>query len=329
MRLLKVTSAWLLLACVYVIVCISILAYLATSVINSSLNLPKNRRTAFLRDQNRFDVRVDPYLNHSERILLITDQIRREEDADSLIKTLDSSMFEYDQILPENITTPPLIEKNYKAVVINKLTTYMSFSIQQARYLHNYLRLHNIGLITLASNETTYRHRIQILHFPLYFHSGLTISDYQLNIHSEIPRISKTGEVLEESLPGPWTVFVPDNDTYIPLSYSKANTDGNGVSTSVNLPSHITAVQDTGRYDGIRRVFFGYDTSFWYHRMLFLDALTYVSGGRFALPLQRFMVVDIDDVFHGDAANKMTVEDVDVSYHFIFYKLSGKFFHPP
>lgn len=61
-----------------------------------------------------------------------------------------------------------------------------------------------------------------------------------------------------------------------------------------------TVMQDHGRMDGVERVLFGSGLQFWLHRLLFLDALSYLSHGQLSLSLERWILVDIDDIFVGE-----------------------------
>ena len=47
--------------------------------------------------------------------------------------------------------------------------------------------------------------------------------------------------------------------------------------------------------------------------MLFLDAATYLSRYKLNIPLERYVQVDIDDVFVGRTTTRMTENDVNVS----------------
>ena len=68
-------------------------------------------------------------------------------------------------------------------------------------------------------------------------------------------------------------------------------------------------ILDYGRQDGIPKVLFGSGIArHWTYRLLFLDALQYLSNGLINFPLVRYMLVDIDDVFVG--SNRFTRSDV-------------------
>lgn len=70
-------------------------------------------------------------------------------------------------------------------------------------------------------------------------------------------------------------------------------------------------VLDPGTFDGVRRVFFGYRLNFWLHRALFLDTLSYLTHGLLELPLDRFIQIDIDDIFVGEVGTKLQADDVE------------------
>ncbi|KAB7498341.1 Bifunctional heparan sulfate N-deacetylase/N-sulfotransferase [Armadillidium nasatum] len=67
---------------------------------------------------------------------------------------------------------------------------------------------------------------------------------------------------------------------------------------------------DKGQYDKIRRILFGGGVQFWLHRLLLLDALSYLSYGRISVSLRRYILVDIDDIFVGPKGNRITPDDV-------------------
>lgn len=75
-------------------------------------------------------------------------------------------------------------------------------------------------------------------------------------------------------------------------------------------PLLATVIQDHGRLDNIQRILFGSGLQFWLHRLLFLDALSYLSHGQLSLSLDRWILVDIDDIFVGEKGTRLHEEDV-------------------
>ena len=47
-------------------------------------------------------------------------------------------------------------------------------------------------------------------------------------------------------------------------------------------------------------------------RVLFLDAISHLSRGKLSISLDRYIQVDIDDMFVGSVGSRMNREDVDV-----------------
>lgn len=85
-----------------------------------------------------------------------------------------------------------------------------------------------------------------------------------------------------------------------------AQADASGSAKSV-----VLSMLDRGLYDGIKRVIFGSANEHWLERILLLDAIEHLSKGRILTPLDRYVQIDVDDVFVGERGKRMTVDDVD------------------
>lgn len=73
----------------------------------------------------------------------------------------------------------------------------------------------------------------------------------------------------------------------------------------------ILSTYDRGLFDGIKRVIFGGANHFWLNRVLFLDAIEHLSSGRILNPLERYLQIDIDDIFVGETGKRMKRDDVE------------------
>lgn len=89
---------------------------------------------------------------------------------------------------------------------------------------------------------------------------------------------------------------------------SNAN-DINGGLTMLDMETLVMA--DHGLYDGIRRVIFGGGINFWYHRVLLLDSIGHLSNGKIISSLDRYIQIDIDDIFVGEVGTRMKLDDVE------------------
>jgi heparan sulfate N-deacetylase/N-sulfotransferase NDST2 len=61
-------------------------------------------------------------------------------------------------------------------------------------------------------------------------------------------------------------------------------------------------------------VLFGAGLKFWLHRLLFIDALSYLSRGRLSVSLKRYLLIDIDDIFVGEKGTRLRKNDVQVNF---------------
>ena len=72
----------------------------------------------------------------------------------------------------------------------------------------------------------------------------------------------------------------------------------------------VLSMYDRGLYDGIKRVIFGFANSHWLNRMLLIDSIEHLSSGAIISPLERFVQIDIDDIFVGETGIRMNASDV-------------------
>lgn len=116
--------------------------------------------------------------------------------------------------------------------------------------------------------------------------------------------------MVKGSLPGDnWTVFQSNHSTYEPVLLAKTQSSD---SVGLRAALHTSVVQDLGLHDGIQRVLFGHGLNFWLHKLVFVDAVTFLSAKRLSLSLDRYVLVDIDDIFVGKEGTRMKVADVEV-----------------
>jgi len=54
--------------------------------------------------------------------------------------------------------------------------------------------------------------------------------------------------------------------------------------------------------------------NFWLHKLIFIDAISFLSGKKLKLSLDRYLLVDIDDIFVGKEGTRMNANDVQVKY---------------
>jgi hypothetical protein len=97
-------------------------------------------------------------------------------------------------------------------------------------------------------------------------------------------------------LPG-WTLFDVDRKEWEPFLEAE-ETGGSKLAVGI------------ARKTGPRIVVFGHDIAPWVMRMSLLDAISYASHGKLDIGLDRFIQVDIDDVFVGQTGTRFVPDDI-------------------
>ena len=98
-------------------------------------------------------------------------------------------------------------------------------------------------------------------------------------------------------------------EVVLELSYRDPKTD--------EVRSAPVLIQDRGLLDGVKKVYFGGPTDFWLTKLLLLDVMRNTSNQQmFPFGRQRWLQIDIDDIFIAPDGTKMTTDDVKVSMCF-------------
>lgn len=198
----------------------------------------------------------------------------------------------------------------YGVIVFENLNKYLQMDKWNRELLDKYCREYSVGMVGFhpPSEETLVG--AQLRGFPLFIHTNLRLKDAALNAASPILRLTRAGETAWGPLPGEdWTIFSPNHSTYEPLAWATRNPEDFPSEETVRSPL-ATVLQDHGMLDGIQRVLFGGGLRFWLHKLLFLDSLSYLSHGQLSISLQRYMLVDVDDIFVGERSTRLRKDDV-------------------
>ncbi|XP_037813495.1 LOW QUALITY PROTEIN: bifunctional heparan sulfate N-deacetylase/N-sulfotransferase, partial [Lucilia sericata] len=200
----------------------------------------------------------------------------------------------------------------YGVIVFENLDKYLHMDKWNRELLDKYCREYSVGIVGFVSPSEETLVAAQLKGFPLFVHTNLRLRDASLNPASPVLRLTRAGETAWGALPGDdWTVFQHNHSTYEPVEWAQRNSQDypSDAGGQVHLPLS-TVLQDHGQYDGIKRIFFGSSLKFWLHRLLFLDALSYLSHGQLSLNLERMILVDIDDIFVGEKGTRLRPDDV-------------------
>ena len=216
---------------------------------------------------------------------------------------------------------PPLANKKsarYAVIVFENYNSYLKLDSWNRQLIDKYCRDFHIGIIGFIRpprGDGTHVTYIDEYHLTLQYR--LELEDMKLNFESYLWRVLRPGEVWKGFLPGKWAVFHSNHSTYQNLAYSRLSSKflEFGAVESNNLADFkfVTAIMDKGEIDGIPKILFGNDLNFWLHTVMMMDTLSYLSFGKLELSLDRYIQIDVDDIFVGKEGIRMTVEDVEVS----------------
>ncbi|KAL2078323.1 hypothetical protein ACEWY4_026008 [Coilia grayii] len=247
----------------------------------------------------------------------------------------------------------------YALVVYENLLKYVNLDTWNRALLDKYCQDYGVGIIGFYRAGENSPPSAQLRGFPLFLRSNLALRDYRVNPVAPLLYVTRPGQMDPGPLPGEdWTVFLSNHTTYEPVLVAsprppappppppppQASLDVGGLASQAHYPLQqrpllATVIQDLGLHDGIQRVLFGGSLSFWLHKLVFVDAVAFLTGGRLSLSLERHLLVDVDDIFVGKEGTRMKVSDVEALLHtqnklrnlvpnFTFnLGFSGKFFH--
>ncbi|XP_014640044.1 PREDICTED: bifunctional heparan sulfate N-deacetylase/N-sulfotransferase 4 isoform X2 [Ceratotherium simum simum] len=260
-----------------------------------------------------------------------------------IIAILESSRYQYHMVIaPGKGDIPPLTDNGkgkYILVIYENVLKYVSMDSWNRELLEKYCVEYSVSIIGFHKANENSLPSTQLKGFPLNLFNNLALKDCFVNPQSPLLHITKAPKVEKGPLPGEdWTIFQYNHSTYQPVLLTELQTEKSLWSLS-SKPLYATVIQDLGLHDGIQRVLFGNNLNFWLHKLIFIDAISFLSGKRLTLSLDRYILVDIDDIFVGKEGTRMNVKDVKALLetqnllrtqvaNFTFnLGFSGKFYH--
>ncbi|XP_067239310.1 bifunctional heparan sulfate N-deacetylase/N-sulfotransferase 1 [Chanodichthys erythropterus] len=279
--------------------------------------------------------------SRTDPVVLVFVESQYSQLGQEIVAILESARFRYRmEISPGKGDMPTLTDGQrgrFVLIVYENILKYVNMDAWNRELLDRYCIEFGVGIIGFFKANENSLLSAQLKGFPLFLHSNLGLKDCMVNPKSPLLHITRAQQVVSGPLPGDdWTVFQSNHSTYEPVLLAKTRT---GESVGLGALLHTSVVQDLGLHDGIQRVLFGHNLSFWLHKLVFVDAVSFLTAKRLSLSLDRFILVDIDDIFVGKEGTRMKVADVkalvetqnelrrsipDFTFNLGF---SGKFFH--
>ena len=214
----------------------------------------------------------------------------------------------------------------FSTIVFESVDYYVSMDASNRKLIEDYCRKFISGLVIFTQTEKRDILPQEVAEFGFKIKRGVTdLKNAELNGNSRLLRVSRAGGIIRENLAGKWSVFFTEttnNSLYetvelasrdISLPRVLGHRKNKNFEEMYISKKYTTVLHDLGKIDGVQRVYFGSGLQFWLHKLLFLDALTSMSRGKLAKSLDRWILVDIDDIFVGKSGARMTSQDVQVN----------------
>ncbi|KFO89560.1 Bifunctional heparan sulfate N-deacetylase/N-sulfotransferase 4 [Buceros rhinoceros silvestris] len=285
---------------------------------------------------------IDPSKTDPTVLLFVESQYS--QLGQDIIAILESSTFRYHMVIaPAKGDIPPLTDNGrgkYTIVIYENILKYVSMDSWNRELLEKYCVEYSVSIIGFHKANENSAPSTKLKGLPLHLYNNVALKDCVVNPQSPLLRITKAPRVEKGPLPGEdWTVFQFNHSTYQPVLLTELQTSRPPTVALPKAALYATVIQDLGLHDGIQRVLFGNNLTFWLHKLIFIDAISFLSGKRLTLSLDRYILVDIDDIFVGKEGTRMNINDVKALLetqnllrtqvaNFTFnLGFSGKFYH--
>lgn len=253
-------------------------------------------------------------------------------------------------------TMPRFIDKygnpRYQTFLFTSENIFDEFDAYSWELMQRYCTEFDIGIIILCnppgvgSGPEMIRSK-QLKQLPLTFLYGVD-THHLKDVHlpaSDVLKLVKTPNILRGQLPGKKHIFFHSkHKTFEPIMLTNIHPMNDGRKRrEVNLKENTIlnnsfssldelplVLYDRGEIDGVRKFFFG--VSFWeswLYQLVFVDSLQILSNGILGNNSQRYVQVDVDDIFVGKTGRRLVKEDIKVCsqlYLFCFFKYQSILF---
>uniref|UniRef100_A0A8C0IIW4 [heparan sulfate]-glucosamine N-sulfotransferase n=1 Tax=Bubo bubo TaxID=30461 RepID=A0A8C0IIW4_BUBBB len=285
---------------------------------------------------------IDPSKTDPTVLLFVESQYS--QLGQDIIAILESSRFQYHMVIaPAKGDIPPLTDNGrgkYMVIIYENILKYVSMDSWNRELLEKYCVEYSVSIIGFHKANENSSPSTKLKGLPLHLYNNVALKDCVVNPQSPLLRITKAPRVEKGPLPGEdWSVFQFNHSTYQPVLLTQLQTSRPSPLALPKAALYATVIQDLGLHDGIQRVLFGNNLTFWLHKLIFIDAISFLSGKKLTLSLDRYILVDIDDIFVGKEGTRMNIKDVKALLetqnllrtqvaNFTFnLGFSGKFYH--
>lgn len=192
----------------------------------------------------------------------------------------------------------------YGVIIFEDFRSYLEMDSWNRDILDKYCQSFHVGIIAFIPAEEKPFENVQFIDkkgkikdLPI-INTRLNLQSLEIKSSASLLHLTKSG-IAHTSSPGIWVTMTSKSSNFEAVTLGHFN-------DSIVEP---TVMIDHGHQDNIPKVLFGSGVAkHWLYKLLFLDALQHVSNGLITFPLNRYVLVDIDDVFVG--SNRFDPNDV-------------------
>ncbi len=247
--------------------------------------------------------------NDRPAVLVVSERRSRHERMISSI--LDSVRISHDRCLTRRIFNNFLsrTHKAYKAIIFENDAVAIKVMSENKEVL-DHCRKRKIGLIIFVHSDSTSKLTTDGFIQGVVLHKTGRLVGFQVNPQAQVLNITRANQKSELAFfPDEWTFFekTPAGALFQPILQSEYHNKDTVKQVAISI-------HDTGRTDGVEKILFGNSVEFWLHVPLLLDALNYLGVTTVASKPDRYIQIDIDDVFVAEAGTRMKASDVDVRF---------------
>eukprot|EP00111_Clytia_hemisphaerica_P000092 TCONS_00000215-protein len=230
------------------------------------------------------------------------------------------------------LTMPRFIDKyghtRYQTFIFTDENIYDDFDGYNWELVKRHCQRFNIGIIILCHPVHTETIKTkQLTSLPLTLIYGVNNLKTAEIPSNDVLKLVKSPNVLKGDLPGKRHVlFHSKHPTFKTLMMTDSAFTGgrkrrdtgqqdlinfNEKHTLYSISKSAIALYDQGLFDGVRKFIFG--VSFWeswLYQLVLMDCLQLSSNGFLGNDLQRYIQIDVDDIFVGKTGKRLVKEDV-------------------
>ena len=207
----------------------------------------------------------------------------------------------------------------YSLLVFVDIKTYIDLKPNVRQIVKHYCTKFGVGILYFISNHVGY---IPEFHMEVIKpQKERQVLDVEVNEYSKLLRITRRGgstvkPYVQKGQGTRWNFlrYDPRQVPYETVEFATSRKKRRTRDLEVAVTEQATIILDDGRRDGIKKVFFGGGFPFFLHTMLFMDSLEYLSAvSPILFSLERYLQIDVDDIFIAKTGIRMKQKDVLVS----------------